>query len=457
MTEGDIPTLPLHRVDVVEEGSRVRSGIVPCVIGKGKNLRFDLDSLQSYFFESWNPLVFDALVVAAAVEFCDKTLPRPSRDWGRDIALKIPVHDVGCWEARAVFQALSDALNFLAGDRWTFQFRPRRRAAIKPQQGRFSLQVGASAVIPFSDGLDSWSVATLAEREHGAGLHRVRLLSKKVGRASGDPKRPFAGIPYQVTTKSVQSGGRSRGFTFALVSGIAAYFAKVSKIIVPESGQGALGPVLVSTGQAYPDYRSHPLFMARMERLLAALLGHHVSYEFPRLWSTKGETLRAAVSVDPTALSWLNTRSCWQDSRRVSVDHKRRQCGICAACMLRRLSVYSAGLFEPQETYVWENLQSSVFRAGAARSFTGFTGAMREYAIAGTLHLDHLAALRTSSTHTTAIKCEALLLSRVLKLSLAEVEARLSDLLRKHQEEWAIFLKSLGPESFVARWAQHAT
>lgn len=455
MMEGHIPTLPLHRVDVIEEGTRVRPGVMPCVIGKGRNIHFDIDTLQSYFFEVWNPLIFDALVVAAAVEFCDKTLPRPSRDWGRDVTVRILVHNVGHWKAPAVFCALSDALNFITGDRWTFQFRPRRRVATKPQQGRFSLQIGASAVMPFSDGLDSWAMATIAEREHGTGLHRVRLLTKKIGRVSGAPEQPFAGIPYQVKTKSVQSGGRSRGFTFALISGIAAYLAHLSRIIVPESGQGALGPVLTSTGQAYPDYRSHPLFMAHMEKFLVALLGHRVSYEFPRLWYTKGETLRAAVAGDPTSRSWLKTRSCWQDSRRVSVSRKRRQCGVCAACMLRRLSVNSAGLDEPREAYIWENLRSREFKAGAASSFIGVTDTMREYAIAGTLHLDHLAELGTSSPDATAIKREALLLSLTLKLPLAEVEMRLSGLLRKHQEEWGSFLDSLGSESFVARWAQY--
>ncbi len=51
------------------------------------------------------------------------------------------------------------------------------------------------------------------------------------------------------------------------------YLAGASRVIVPESGQGALGPALVPVGQAYVDYRSHPLFTERMERFLAALLG----------------------------------------------------------------------------------------------------------------------------------------------------------------------------------------
>ena len=41
---------------------------------------------------------------------------------------------------------------------------------------------------------------------------------------------------------------------------------------MPESGQGALGPALAPVGQAYADYRNHPLFTGRMEKFLFALL-----------------------------------------------------------------------------------------------------------------------------------------------------------------------------------------
>ena len=67
----------------------------------------------------------------------------------------------------------------------------------------------------------------------------------------------------------------------------------MERIVVTESGQGAFGPMLAVSGQIYPDYRVHPTFSRRMERLLFALTGRAVHYEYPRLFSTKGETLRA--------------------------------------------------------------------------------------------------------------------------------------------------------------------
>jgi hypothetical protein len=271
--------------------------------------------------------------------------------------------------------------------------------------------------------------------------------------------QPFTAVPYEVRPGGrsfVESSARSRGFKFALISGLAAYLAGAGRVIVPESGQGALGPALVPVGQAYPDYRNHPLFTARMEAFLFALLRYQVRFEYPRLWHTKGETLAAFTRECADApASWAATRSCWQQNRQISVDHKARQCGICAACLLRRLSVHAAGLTEPGTTYVWEDLGAPEFEGGAAKAFDRrkITGAMREYAIAGALHLDHLAGLRHSPLNAPLVGLNAFQLALACGLSEADSRARLGRLLSQHEREWRGFMDSLGPNSFLADWA----
>jgi hypothetical protein len=252
-----------------------------------------------------------------------------------------------------------------------------------------------------------------------------------------------------------ETSARSRGFKFALLSGIAAYLAKAPRIIVPESGQGALGPSLVPVGQAYEDYRNHPLFTNRMTKFLKALFGHDVEFEFPRLWFTKGETLREYVALDGGRADWVTTRSCWQDNRQVSVDGRRRQCGICAACMLRRLSVHAADLSERSDTYIWENLSAKSFDAGAAPGFKQVK-TQHHYAIAGALHLDHLAALKHSSINAQTIRLNAFQLARVFNEKQADVQDKLNRLLSEHEKEWKGFMKSLGAKSFLLNWIEQA-
>ena len=449
--------LPERRVDVVEEGRSARSDRSRCAIGE--HLRFDTEGIETYCLAGWNATIYDACVVGAAVQFCDHATRRPSTGWGRDIALRVPVHDPDRWRSTDVSNALHDALSFLTGDRWHIDFVQRKQEFVPNRQQYFVLP-SSCVVMPFSDGLDSYLAAGLLERQqHGHALVRVRLGSKSLpeGGSRTSPARAFASMPWRVLygrTGSVETSARSRGFRFALLSGIAAFLCKSQIVVLPESGQGSLGSPLVPVGQTYADFRNHPSFTDRMATLVLALFGHAVQYEYPCLWRTKGETLAQFLESCPDDAAWMGTRSCWQGARQVSVSGRRRQCGICAACLLRRMSVHAAGRCEAPETYVWEDLSAARFEDGAAQVFANRrpTGALHDYAIAGVLHLHHLAALCRTPANAVTLKRQAFLLSRSLGLGEQETQARLERMLRRHEEEWWGFVDSLGPRSFVAQW-----
>jgi len=59
------------RVDVAEPNVPSQKGWLRCEIGA--NVSFNTEKMESYFFARWEPVLYDALLVAAAVEFCDKT------------------------------------------------------------------------------------------------------------------------------------------------------------------------------------------------------------------------------------------------------------------------------------------------------------------------------------------------------------------------------------------------
>ena len=443
------------RVDVIEQSGQARSGCTACEIGG--DLAFSTSHLESYCLVQWEPVIFDALVVAAAVEFCDRIQRRQVHHWGRIFELRVPVHDPDRWNEPCVNSALKAALDFLTGDCWQISFAARNAPAYVPQQFSFEVPGDTRAVIAFSEGLDSRAVAGLMHREYGDGLIRVRLGTKQFGPpiTSSGKKQPFTSIPYDVKPKMgefVESSARSRGFKFATMSGIAAYLVDAEKIIVTESGQGSIGPVLVPVGQGYEDYRSYPLFTDRMEKFLHALLGHSVHFDFPRLWSTKGETLAAFVEECSDGATWKKTRSCWQQTRHSSVAGKLRQCGICAACMLRRLSVHAAGLTEDCKTYIWDNLGSPTFEAGAGSAVEHITKSKREYAIAGVLHLEHLAGLQKSAMDKVAIDLSVTELSRSRGMAVDATRSAMTRLLNQHESEWMNFLDALGPNSFVTAW-----
>ncbi|MER8374448.1 7-cyano-7-deazaguanine synthase [Mesorhizobium sp. M1406] len=452
--QGECPALKVH---VIEAGGKAQEGWQPVEIGK--SIIFNMKDLDDYRTKNWDSRIFDTLVLIAAVEYCDKACKRSAWGWMRKFQLAMPVNDLDRWQDPKVVAALMSALKFLTGDAWNISFYQRQLAPEEDVGRQSRLEFGDTTriVTPFSDGLDSRAVSALLS----AGGRSDRLIRIRVGSKKGDrPRRgsqrlPFLNIPFKIKAGPdgfKESSARSRGFKFAFMSATAAYLIGTHDIVMPESGQGALGPSLVQTSHGYEDYRNHPRFLTKMERLFAALFEYQVVYRLPRLWKTKGETLRefAALPIEPK--EWIETRSCWQQNRNSSVDHKWRHCGICAACMLRRLSFHAAGVDEPKENYIWEELSVPAFAQGAAKGFDKITGAMEQYAVAGSLHLDHLADLSSSSAHRKRMSRHAWQLSEELDMSHADAEGELFGLLERHRIEWMAFTKDLGPRSFVARW-----
>lgn len=440
-------------VDAVEAGVPLRPDAKGAVLGE--SLRLDTRGLTSFFFANFDRRLFDLLVVAAAVEFCDRCKRRPGWGWSRSFDVRVAVHDPKLWSDPEITALLQETLSFLTGDVWRFRFEDRRGAEPDPNRAHLPLPPYRALIMPYSEGLDSLAVHALTAHATNSELVRVRLGAGGVDREALDKDRkPFARVPYKVSVpSSPESSARSRGFKFAVVTAIAAAMSDVKRIIVTESGQGALGPVLVRSGHAYPDYRVHPAFSRKMERFFLALTGHEVRYEYPRIWHTKGETLAAAKAL-PTPPDFVTrTRSCWQSSQQASVDGARRQCGVCAACILRRMSMFAADIEEPADKYVWENLSVDDFDTGAASTFQGHTPALREYGIAGVLHMDHLASLASPSAQTFAFRRVIRLTADALDEDEDEVSANTRDLLNRHSDEWHRFVTALGKSSFVARYA----
>ena len=116
--------------------------------------------------------------------------------------------------------------------------------------------------------------------------------------------------------------------------------------------------------------------------------------------------------------------------------------------------MHASGLEESKDAYVWESLGAERFEDGAASVFRNAQpkGALYEYAIAGTLHLDHLASVGRSAANRTGLVRQATQLSEVLRTSEQDTSKRLHRLLEQHCEEWSAFLHSLGPRSFVRKW-----
>ena len=72
--------VPVRTIDVVSSG-RARRGRSSFDVEK--DFKFSTTALQSYAFARWEPVIYDAMVVAASVEHADRTTARPTLGWRR--------------------------------------------------------------------------------------------------------------------------------------------------------------------------------------------------------------------------------------------------------------------------------------------------------------------------------------------------------------------------------------
>ncbi len=440
----------------------------------GSNITFDLKALASYFFNDRSELSYDAFVLAAAVEYADYFKKRPRMGWARSFFLDVPVSNPEAWNTPHIRRLIVNALNMLTGDSWKIHFRQRSTSIDWPEQTTLKLPTATQAVIAFSEGMDSLAVGGLSKIQLGDQLVQLRL-----GKKNTEKGAPFIAVPFNFhlpknVKKNSERSGRSRGFKFAILSIVASLLSKSSKIIVPESGQGAIGPALITLSRIPPDYRNHPSFFHEMEKLAAELLGISVTFEIPRLWNTKGQTLKKYVEETNDKvkwpklwgssgmtlkkyttetndhIKWPSTTSCWRDARFVSFEKEKRQCGICAACLLRRMSVHAAGLTETTDQYLWHDLTVQTFENGTIKPFEELKGqdAYLKYARAAVCHLQDLAYL----DDPTVLNINAGKIARAHRISKSDVMSKQVNLLNQHRYEWENFLKSLGPSSFIAKW-----
>ena len=449
--------------EFLEPGAVPRHPVaVPCVVGRDLVIR--PDELGDYCLKALPPRVDDLLLVAGAVAFVDRAVRRrTAKGWERRLHLVVPVLDPDFWADRRVSAALLTVLRLLTGDAWHFEFARRRsRLAARPRQERLPFGDRPAMVLPFSDGLDSLAVARLtAAREPHAGLvlvtvgrlrdpdtdWRIRHFKDRYHRV----RLPFAAPRRESKVRFREASYRSRAFLFGVASGIAAGLLGTRRALVAESGQGSLGPALTSIGNEVPDVRMHPTFTAALSDLLTLVLGQRVRFEHPRMWCTKGETLKDLVDARLSD-DWQRTRSCPRDARDLKSRH-RIQCGVCASCLLRRQSLAVAGLGADAEEYQWPRLSARDLSAAAVDGARPTRRNDERHAACGALAMAEFAALARRPDDDASLRLAEDDLATALDEPPAEIRGCLRRLLSAHRAEWEGFVSAQGDASFLARLA----
>ncbi|MDR3385429.1 MAG: hypothetical protein P4L92_00125 [Rudaea sp.] len=453
------PVRSQAHIFATETASRIPKGAIACVLQE--NLIVDPTDLGHYCSGTLNERADDAIVFAGVVAFADRAVPRtPARSWAREIRITIPVLDLDFWQDSTVDQQLRSLLNLVTGDVWELAFIQRHQRLTAFQQNSLLFRANEEPVVmPFSDGMDSLAVARLFhDSEPNAPL--IMVTTGKRPDADAQARRGESGgrrfrfsVPFKIRSPRLRElSYRSRALIYGTMTAVAAQLSGAKRIIVGESGQGALGPWLTPVGQEAPDIRMHPIYTSKLAEVMRSVLNIGVRFEHPRLWTTKGQTL-ADLKERGLESGWENTRSCARDARDdMVVDGGLAQCGVCAACLLRRVSVHEAGLSEPASSYLWWDLQAPTLEQAQHEDSRATKMNDMNQAACGVLALDQLAELDRSSSVDLSFK--AWELAQVLpdEQGVAGIEKKLRRLIGDHAKAWSRFVDAQGDRSFLKQW-----
>jgi hypothetical protein len=318
----------------------------------------------------------DLLVTAAHVHAADTRISRATESddaWTREIRLVAPVSDVARWNAAAPL--LARMLNFLTGDRWTLQFRPRptKFRQLVPQADLIGPPF--SSVSLFSGGLDSL-IGAIDKLEAGgvpllvshAGEPAVSksqddcfdLLKNHYAKSRFERLRIWMTFPQDlVRNVASEDTTRGRSFLFFALGAFAGSGLRRDFVLhSPENGLIALNvPLDTLRLGALSTRTTHPFYIARWNELLGAL-GIPGRIENPYWNNTKGEMVvgcrnRALLErIVPRALSCASpTKGRW-------MGHGTQHCGYCLPCLIRRASLAAIG---DSTTYTVPNLRAEVW------------------------------------------------------------------------------------------------
>jgi hypothetical protein len=295
------------------------------------------------------PAAYDLLAISMAVTAADTFVDRQQNSddgWCRVFRLVVEV--ISPDTCRSIQRRLEEALHFLSGDMWSFEFT-QGTPWILPTTRNPILHVNSDCVSLFSGGLDS-AIGVLDAIKEG----RTPLLVSHAYQGDSDKQEGiYADFPARLAridyiayphcpNRLNDVSMRTRSFNFLAMAGVAASSVASTRevehvdLLVPENGFIALNPPLTARRLGSHSTRTtHPYFLGLIQEIFdASEIPARIVNPYRHM--TKGEMLRGCKD-QPTLEKVANrTVSCGKWKRN------REQCGRCLPCMIRKAAFQRA-------------------------------------------------------------------------------------------------------------------
>lgn len=335
--------------------------------GRNPNIRLHVDAFRTKFLRDLPDRFDDLIRLAAFVYSADTRVSRGTdkdvfaKKWSRKFRMVLPVHDLDFWNDPGTLESLTETLNFLTGDKFSFQFVKRSNRELK--QGLFQFKdlldplPYVDVVIPFSGGSDSLAAVLLAVREGRKPILVSHRPAPKIDKRQKDlvallrAKYKEWGFPHLSLwvnrikgDRAVDYSQRSRSFLFTSLSVVAAAMLNTDEVRVCDNGVVSIN--LPQSGQNVGTFLSrstHPRYLSSAQEFMRMATGREgLSVHNPLLFKTKKEILEVIASSGHQELL-QETVSC---AHVEGTTKLQPHCGVCTQCIDRRFASIAAGLTE---------------------------------------------------------------------------------------------------------------
>jgi 7-cyano-7-deazaguanine synthase in queuosine biosynthesis len=270
----------------------------------------------------------------------------------------IPNETEFCYETRlrSVWESLKDDVEqlflFLTGRKLSLQFEETQSKLHYLQQQLLSTELSSKRrgmTCLFSGGLDSTAGALILAKDNQAPiLSHTATGNITLGRVRTLRSNPvLMDLPLIVTEmRSIaadSSPTTTRGLLFLANAMVLASSMGFEQICLPENGPLMINPHVSSIST--PTRNAHPYLVTTLEKI-----HNQISSSKLRVIPIFKDKTKAEMIADIRSYETLinNTWSCFK------VQGQARMCGICFACMVRRLSALASGYEEPINTYQFD-------------------------------------------------------------------------------------------------------
>lgn len=406
---------------------------------------------------------FDLLRIASSMFFTDRIVKRKRRggpaSWPRRMSLSIEVNEPEFWKDQSNYDQLVDVLSFVSGDSWSLSFdrqtdeyrthvewQPPLCSDIYPSNPRLCLYSGgldsaAGLAMQLSE-LNGDSVVPITVRHRSDLAEKVRSQIKSLHHHFGGELHPVV-VPFEMRSpaklvRSEETSQRSRAFLFVAVGAAVADGFGASQLEMYESGVGAINaPLLAGMDGSQATRSAHPHFLHQVSQLLSKVLERDFEVVLPFFTLTKGELVRSLSQADLWHVAKA-TCSCSSYPVRVQKSGPQQSCGVCAACLFRRVAMNSAGIEEDASVYQYDFLNSKVdIPTKKLRCLTAFLN-----------QIDSLVGVERGELPVCIVRH----LRQTHVIDRTETVQPIIDLYRRYRVEWAETIRRA--ESVGCKWTK---